>query len=91
MNTNPITDAALAEWARVYARMYDATDFHASLTYIEAEALADLLHVAGEPNLAITLIEEWAENDPEEVEFHDNEISEAIARYKAHPSYSEES
>lgn len=62
--------AALDEWARIYERMYDAESFHASLTYIEAEALANLLAVTGRADLGRSLLETWAAYDPEEAEEH---------------------
>lgn len=78
--------AALDEWARIYERMYDAESFHASLTYIEAEALADLLAVTGRVDLGRNLLETWAEYDPEEAEEHAEDLMKWAT---AHPKCNE--
>ena len=82
-----IATAAKA-WATKYAAMWDcAESFHGSLNLSEAEALADLLAVAGEPNLAVILVQEWAAEDPEMATEHDGAWQEIITRYKAHPDF----
>lgn len=59
-------DHAIEAWESAYAKMWDMADsFHASLNYSEAEALANLLVLADRHDLAIKLMEGWAEQDPE--------------------------
>lgn len=77
---------AAKKWAEVYAEKWDTASFHESLSYPEAEALADLLHLAGRGDLAADLIGTWANCDPDEAfELHDR-IEASYARYGRRPS-----
>lgn len=72
---------AARQWADRYRGMVGADDtFTGSLLFSEAEALADLLAIAGEPGLAKMLLESWTVNDSESDHYRD-EVAAAIARY----------
>lgn len=50
-----------SEWAQVYEQMWDmAESFHGSLALQEIAPLADLLTLAGRPDLAAIMLREWA-------------------------------
>lgn len=85
-------DEALDNWATIFSRMCDFADsFYEALTFTEAEALARLLYVAGEPALAVTLVEQWAQLEEEgEVEEIADLLNETISEYKQHPNYESE-
>lgn len=75
---------AIDSWADQYdAGLHESDTFHASLTFSEALSLADLLSATGNHDLAITLMEMWAKNDPEMAE-HDNAeaLKDALDRFK---------
>jgi len=74
--------AALDQWVSIYERMTPADSFHESLNYPEAEALANLLAVAGRHDLAQILIEEWAEGDPEAAEDYAEDLADYIEHCK---------
>lgn len=75
-------DYAIDAWASAYAGMWDmAESFHRSLNYSEAKALANLLVLADRHDLAIKLMEGWAEHDPEMAQ--EPERAAALAAYLA--------
>lgn len=55
------TGDVLREWAWQYERMWDMADsFHGSLSLAEITPLAQMLILAGRPDLAAIMLREWA-------------------------------